>query len=204
MLVKKSITFSTIWSRSVKSNVSLLDQLSAPEEVPPLPIKQVEKKNGEPALEIPHVEESSTDHSPRQPEQDKGKKEEEEEEESPAKEEDEIVVVEKPNLNAASDVVKTPTLTVEQKTDMYKEAADDLLDDLGDISSDEEEEGKVELFEPTAEIPIIPLKKEDTPQRRGGDKPRAASTLSALSTQSVPPLPAALERNIKIVKKVRA
>ena len=93
-------------------------------------------------------------------------------------------------------------LSVEQKTDMYKEAADDLLDDLGDISSDEEESEKVERFKPpeTQEVPIVPLDKVAGPEA-SAEKP-TRRTFSEVS-QTPPPLPSALERNIKIVKKVR-
>ena len=141
-------------------------------------------------MEIPRVDESSTDYTPRQ------KEEKEEEAKEP-----ELIAVEKPIAHAA---FKTPAMSLDEKMDMYKEAADDLLDDLGDISSDEEEEEeeRVERFRPpeTQEVPIVPLKKEEEAEREGKVEKRKKAFSDV--AQTVPPLPAALERNIKIVKKV--
>ena len=158
-------------------------------EVAALPIKEVDN-NGEPALEIPRIAESSTDFTPRQEEEEEAK-------------EAEVVAVQQPVKTA----FETPAMSVEEKMDMYKEAADDLLDDLGEISSDDDEE-KVEMFRPaeTQEVPVVPLKKggevESKEDAKEEKKRKVAASFSE-TPQALAPLPAALERNIKIVKKVR-
>ena len=157
-------------------------------EVVALPIKEVDN-NGEPALEIPRIAESSTDFTPRQ-------------EEEEAKEA-EVVAVQQPVKTA----FETPAMSVEEKMDMYKEAADDLLDDLGEISSDDDEE-KVEMFRPAEiqEVPVVPLKKEsevESKEEAKEEKKRKVAASFSETPQALAPLPAALERNIKIVKKVR-
>ena len=60
------------------------------------------------------------------------------------------------------------------------------------------------MFRPaeTQEVLIVPLKKEEEVERKETKEEKKKSSFSD-SPQTLPPLPAALERNIKIVKKVR-